>query len=105
MLQEFLRCGKKMSRKIIRNLREGASAELGICSRPVWVSAYCGTSSKRPPWKWWILRWIFAVDFLVTKCTKESPEKILGKICQPKTENPLAHDPPEIHQPERQNPP
>ena len=48
------------------NFREGSSVELGVCSRPVWVSAYCGKSSKRPPWKWWI----FAVDFLVARSQK-----------------------------------
>ena len=31
-------------------------------------SAYGGKSAKRPPWKWWILRWIFAVVFLVANC-------------------------------------
>ena len=48
MLQEFLRRGKKKwADKPDSNFREGTSAELGICSRPVWVSAYCGKSSKR----------------------------------------------------------
>ena len=62
MLQEFLRRGKnKWAHKPDSNFREGSSAELRICSRPVWVSAG-GKSSKRPPWKWWIFRWIFAVD-------------------------------------------
>ena len=88
---------KKKEQKPDSNFRGGTSAELGVCSRPVWVSAYCGTSSKRPPWKWWILWWIFAV-FWSQNAKEKSSEKIRGKICQPKTENPPAHDPPEIHQ-------
>ena len=63
MLQEFLRRDKKWADKPDSNFREGSSAELGICSRLVWVLACGGKSSKRPPWKWWIFRWIFAVDF------------------------------------------
>ena len=69
MLQEFLGRGKKWADKPDSNLREGTSAELRICSRPVWVSAYCGKSSKRPLWKWWFLRWIFAVVFFEKKAT------------------------------------
>ena len=60
MPQEFLRRGKTRQ-KPDSNFREGASAELGICLRPVWASAYCGKCSERPPWKWWFFRWIFAV--------------------------------------------
>ena len=66
MLQEFLRRGKKWADKPGSNFREGSSAELGVCSRPVWVSAYGGKSAKRPPWKWWI----FAVDFFGRKMQK-----------------------------------
>ena len=40
MLQEFLRRGKKWAHKPGSNFKEGSSAELGICSRPVWGSAY-----------------------------------------------------------------
>ena len=76
MLQEFLRRGKKKrADKPGSNFREGSSAELGICSRPVWGSAYGGKSAKRPPWKWWILRWIFAVDFLVAKYKRKIRQK------------------------------
>ena len=52
MLQEFLRRGKKWADKPDSNFRECTSAELGVCSRPAWVSAYCGKSSKRTPGKW-----------------------------------------------------
>ena len=75
MLQEFLRRGKKWADKPDSNVREGSIAELGICSRPAWGSAYCGKSSKRPPWKWWIFRFIFAVDFLVAKCKRKIRRK------------------------------
>ena len=76
MLQEFLRRGRKQwADKPGSNFREGSSAELGICSRPVWGSAYGGKSAKRPPWKWWILRWIFAVDFFGRKMQKKNPPK------------------------------
>ena len=76
MLQEFLRHGQtKGADNPDSNVREGSSAELGICSQPVWVSAYCGKSSKRPPWKWWIFRWIFAVEFLVTKYKRKIRRK------------------------------
>ena len=53
------------------NFREGSSAEIGICSRPVWVSVYGGKSSKRLPWQWWIFRWIFAVEFFWSQNAKE----------------------------------
>ena len=75
-------------------------SELGICSRPVWGSAYGGKSAKRPPWKWWILRWIFCGGFVWSQNAKEkSAEEIRRKVRQPKTKNPPAHDPPEIRQP------
>ena len=86
MLQEFLRRGtKNWADKPGSNFREGSSAKLGICSRPVWGSAYGGKSAKRPPWKWWILRWIFAVDFWSQNTKEKSAEKIRRKIRQPKT--------------------
>ena len=37
---------KKWADKPDSNFREGISAELGVCSRPVWVSAYCGNLPK-----------------------------------------------------------
>ena len=39
------------------------------------------------------------MDVLVTKCKEKSADKIRRKICQPKTKNPPAHEPPEIRQP------
>ena len=58
-----------------------------------------GQSFKRPPWKLWILRWIFAVDFWSQNTKEKSAKRIRRKIRQPKTKNPPAHDPPEIRQP------
>ena len=100
MLQEFLRRGKKWADKPDSNLREGTSTELGICSRPVWVSAYGGKSSKRSPWKWWIFRWIFAVDFLGRKIQKKNPpKKILPKNPPAENKKSAVARPPRIHQP------
>ena len=56
---------------------------------------YGGKSAKRPPWKWWILRWMF----LVTKCKRKIRRKKPPENRQPKTKNPPVHDPPEIRQP------
>ena len=97
MLQEFLRRGKKSGQtNLVPNFREGSSVELGFCSRPVWDSAYGRKSANRPPWKWWILRWIFAVDFWSQNAKKNPPQKSAAKIRRKKTKNPPAHDPPEI---------
>ena len=53
-----------MGRKLFTIWGRVLVLELGICSRPVCVSAYCGISSKRPPWKWWIfggfLQWFWS---------------------------------------------
>ena len=76
MLQEVLKRGsEKWADKPDSNVREGSSAELGICSRPAWGSAYYGKSSKRPPRRWWIFRWILAVDFLVAKYKRKIRRK------------------------------
>ena len=82
---------KKWADKAGSNFREGSSSELGICSRPVWDSAYGGNLPRKTPWKCGgfcggFLRWIFLVA--------KSKRKIRRKICQPKTKNPPAHDPP-----------
>ena len=107
MLQEFLTRGKKKwADKPGSNFREGSSAELGICSRPVWGSAYGGKSAKRLPWKWWILRWIFAVDFFWSQNAKEkSAKKIRQKIRQPKTKKSAGARPPRNPPATHQNPP
>ena len=80
MLQDFLRRGKKKwADRLGSNFREGSSAQLRICSRPVWGSAYGGKSAKRLPWKWWILRWIFAVIFWSQNTKENPPKKSAGK--------------------------
>ena len=77
MLKEYVRRGKKekWADKPGSDFRKGSSAEIGVCSRPVWGSAYGGKSAKRPPWKSWILWWIFAVDFFGRKMQKKNPPK------------------------------
>ena len=69
---------KKRADKPDSNFREGSSAELGICSQLAWGSAYCGKSSKRPPWKWWIFRWIFWGRIFSRKI-QNPPKKSAGK--------------------------
>ena len=78
MLQEFLRCGKKRADKPDSNFREVSSAELGVCSWSVWVSAYGNLPKGRHGSGGFIggfLQWI-----LVTKCKKKiPPRKSTGK--------------------------
>ena len=61
MLQEFLRRGEKMGRQTWLRFKEGSRAELGVCSLPVWVSAYGGQSSKRPSGGFFGERWLCLV--------------------------------------------
>ena len=75
MLQEFLRRGKEngqtnlipiSGRVPVLNL-EFAHGGLGFSLR--WKI------SRRPPWKWRIFQWIFAVDLLGRKIQKKNPPK------------------------------
>ena len=102
MLQEFLRRGKngqkKKKKKNHSNFMEGSSAEFGICSRPVWLSAYGRTILQKAAME--------VMDFSVGVCggcfdtmyKGKSTEKIRRRIRQPKTKNRRCDDP-EIHQP------
>ena len=49
---------------------------------------------QRPPWKWWIFRWVFG-----RKMHKKNPPKKSAGNPPAEKKNPPAHDPPEIHQP------
>ena len=97
MLRGASHVAKKMGRSPIPISGKVPVLELGICSRPVWVSAYCGNLPKDSRggggFFGGFLWWIFGHK------TQKIAEKIRQKIRQPKAKNPAAHDPPKIHQP------
>ena len=74
MLQDFLR-SEKWADKFDSNFREGTNAEIGICSRPVWVSAYGRKSST--PGNGGFLQWIFG-----RKVQKKNLQKIRWNYLQ-----------------------
>ena len=105
MLQEFLRRGKKKKWADTpeSNFREGFSAELGVCSRPVWVSAYSGPTVETLPkdrhgsggFCGGFLRWSFW-----SQNPKEEPaEKSAGKSASRKQKIRRRTTPPEIRHP------
>ena len=79
MLQEFLRRGKnRWADKPDSNVREGSSAELGICSRPAWGSAYCGKKLPKDRhgsggFFGGFLRWIFWSQNAKEKSAEKNP--------------------------------
>ena len=89
---------KKSGQKPESNVRKGTSAELGVCSLPVWVSAYWGRSSKGRHGSGGLfggfLQWIFwsqnAEEKPVKKSTRNSTSrkhKIRRRTTPPKSAN------------------
>ena len=99
---------KKWTDKPASTFREGTSAEPGFCSRPVWVSAYGGKSSKRSQWIFrWIFRWIFFCGgFFGRKMQKENPPKKIPAENPPAENKKSAGARPSRNPPDRpKNPP